>query len=87
MSKIWFAQKEHWKARFVQAYWGPAFKAVLDKRGSADQQKIGFFLQFYLQNQNLKRIYFSRTVKRCDGSDGKAEDSGLKGPAFKPWPT
>ena len=23
---------------------------------------------------------------RCDGSDGKAEDSGLKGPRFNPQP-
>ena len=23
---------------------------------------------------------------RCDSSDGNAEDSGLTGPVFKPWP-
>ena len=37
-------------------------------------------VQFGLQNT----IKSYQTQQRCDGSDGKADDSGLKSPGFNP---
>ena len=35
----------------------------------------------------LKHNVTKVLMKRCDASDGMANNSGLEGPGFKPWPS
>ena len=41
-------------------------------------------LHTYLISPKANKVL--RNKPRCDMSDGKAENSALKGPGFNPWP-